>query len=54
LAQLRHVRAAERSGEGAIEDKQDVFCIPKIGQADSCAAIVRKTEVRGNLIEGNA
>jgi hypothetical protein len=35
LAQLRHVRAAERSGKGSIENQQHILPPVKIRQADS-------------------
>ena len=53
LAQLRHVRAAERSSEGANEDQQDVLVTAEIGQTDGVAAIVGQAEVGRDLVEGD-
>jgi hypothetical protein len=51
LAQLRHVRTAERSGKGAIEDQQDVLLAAEIGQTDRPAMIVGQAEVGSDLMK---
>jgi hypothetical protein len=45
------MRAAERSGKGAVEDQQDVLLTAKIRQADQIAAVVGQAEVGSDLVE---
>jgi hypothetical protein len=52
LAQLRHMRAAERSGKGPVEDEQDVLHPAEVGQTDDLALIVGQAEVGCALVEG--
>jgi len=47
LAQLRHVPAAERSDETAVEDQQDLLLTFKIGQCHLLAVEIFKSKIRG-------
>jgi hypothetical protein len=50
LAQLRHVPAAERSEESAVEDQQNVFVSAKIRETDLVSVEVSQCEIRGGCI----
>ena len=52
LAQLRHVRAAEGSTKGAVEDQEDVLAAAEVLQADRIAVVVGQAEVGGCLVKG--
>jgi len=54
LAQLRHVRAAERSGEAAVKDQKDILPTPEIGQADYAAREIGQAKLGSNLVQGYA
>jgi hypothetical protein len=46
LAQLRHVRAAEWSGEAAIKDQQNMLFLLELGEADHISLIILQDKVR--------
>ncbi len=48
--QLRHVPAAERSEESAIEDQQNVFVSAKIREADFVTAEVGQCEIGSGCV----
>jgi hypothetical protein len=52
-AQLRHVLAAEWSGEAAIENQQHVLAPGKIGEGHVSAVEIRENKVRRPLIKGD-
>jgi len=51
-AQLRHMRLAERSHEGAVEDQHNVLAA-QVRKANRFASIVWEFEIGGRGVEGN-
>ena len=52
LAQLRHVRAAERSHKTTIKDQQDILAA-EIGKSNWFASVVSKAKFRSGGVNGD-